>query len=124
MARRSACTSRACRSGDGRGEPASQGGQTPHEVSHHLCPRRIGASVAGVDDDVDTLVDQSLTVAPEQLADAPPRPVAHDRAAETPRRGDAEAALTTVSQQRKDDNVATTDLNTLPVDRLKLAPPA
>jgi hypothetical protein len=63
-------------------------------------------------------------MAPEELANAPARPVADDRATEAPGGGDAETALTTVPRQREDDHETTTDLNTLPVDRLELAPPA
>ena len=63
-------------------------------------------------------------MASEKLADAPARPVTDHRATEAPGGCDAETALTTVPQHREDDHESTTDLNTLPVDRLELAPPA
>lgn len=77
-----------------------------------------------VDHDVDSGLHQRSGVSPEELPHPPPGAVANHGAAEAPRGRDAQTTLLTLSRKREEHKIASGDLNTLPVDRLELAPPA
>ena len=98
--------------------------QAPHEVPFDIRPRSVGTALSHVDHDVDAEPRQSSGVPTKQLAHPPPRTITNDGATDASRGRNSKAALFPVPREREDDDEASADLNTLPVDRLELAPPA